>query len=109
MFLNLTFSSSYVALLVMSIICIITIILHYAYSYVYGKHAFFGIGLIGVVLYWNYQYMYSLLNVISIFILFFIWLLSILICINYVKETSNLHINNDELDIESQYQTTQHN
>ena len=71
MFLNLSFSSSYVALLVMSIICIITIILHYAYSYVSGKHAFFGIGLIGVVLYWNYQYMYTLFNVISIFILFF--------------------------------------
>ena len=53
--------------------------------------------------------MNTLFNVISIFILFFVWLLSILICINYVKETSNLHINNDELDIESQYQTTQHN
>jgi uncharacterized membrane protein len=107
MFLNL--SSSYVALLVMSIICIITIILHYAYCLISGKYTFFGIGLIGVVLYWNYQYMNTLFNVISIFILFFVWLLSILICINYVKETSNLHINNDELDIESQYQTTQHN
>ena len=109
MFLNLSFSSSYVALLVMSIICIITIILHYAYCLISGKYTFFGIGLIGVVLYWNYQYMNTLFNVISIFILFFVWLLSILFCINYVKETYNLHINNDELDIESQYQTTQHN
>jgi len=109
MFLNLTFSSSYLALLVMSIICIITIILHYAYCLVYGKHAFFAIGMVVVVLYWNYQYMYSLLNVISLFILFFIWLLSILVYINYIKMTSPTEENNDELDIESQYQTTQHN
>ena len=110
MFLNLSFSSSYVALLVMSIICIITIILHYAYSYVSGKHAFFGIGLIGVVLYWNYQYMNTILIVISIFLLFLLWILSILLYINYIKMTSLNEENNNDLYIESQsdtYQTIQ--
>ena len=104
MFLNLSFSSSYVALLVMSIICIITIILHYAYSYVSGKHAFFGIGLIGVVLYWNYQYMNTLVNVISLFILFFLWMLSVLVYINYIKQTTEIN-QQDYIDIESQNNT----
>lgn len=102
MFLNLTFSSSYVALLVMSIICIITIILHYAYCLISGKYTFFGIGLIVVVLYWNYQYMNTILIVISIFLLFLLWILSILVYINYIKMTSTEENNNDPPDIESQ-------
>ena len=103
MFLNLTFSSSYVALLVMSIICIITIILHYAYCLISGKYTFFGIGLIVVVLYWNYQYMNTILIVISIFLLFLLWVLSILVYINYIKMTSPTEENNnDPPDIESQ-------
>ncbi len=104
MFLNLSFSSSYVALLIMSIICIITIILHYAYCYISGNYTFFCSGLISVVLYWNYQYMYTLLNTISLFILFFLWMLSVLIYINYMKVTTETN-QQDYIDIESQNNT----